>query len=246
MTNSALITGSAKRIGREIAIDLAKKGFNIAISYNNSSDDAKKLKDIILQYGVKCEIFQADLLKKSEAKKLINQVINKFCDLNLLINNASIFNESNFFEDETELENNLNLHFFAPQILSKEFAKNIKKNDIKEAQIINICDKNIVRYDTKYFYYLLSKKLLAEFSKMLSLELAPDIRVNAIAPGFIIENKFMQENPEIIEKAAKKIPLNRKGEMKNIVQTVNYFLENDFVNGHIAYVDGAASLNHAG
>ncbi len=245
--NSALITGSAKRIGKEIALNLASKGFDIAISYNNSQNEAQQLsKEIQEKFNVQCEIFQCDLSKKDDTKKLIDKVLTEFPNLNLLINNASIFNKSNFFEDESELENNFAIHFLSPQILCKEFAKNILAKNIKNAQIINFCDKNIARFETQYFYYLLSKKLLAQFTKMLALQLAPEIRVNAIAPGFIIEDIYMQENPEIAKKVIEKIPLKRKGEVKNIIQTLNFLIENDFISGQILSIDGAASLNHAG
>lgn len=243
--NCALITGSAKRIGREIALFLAKKGFDIAISYNKSEKEALELKKQIEEFNVSCEIFQANLCQKSEAQKLIKEVLLKFPKLNLLINNASIFSKSTFF-DEENFNDNFAVHFFAPHALSLEFAKNAKNNSLKNAQIINICDKNVARYDTKYFYYLLSKKLLAEFTKMLALQLAPEVRVNGVAPGFILEDIFMQENQEIAKNVISKIPLKRKGSPENIVKTINYLIENDFVSGQILSVDGGASLNHAG
>ncbi len=245
--NSALITGSAKRIGKEMAINLAQKGYNIAISYNKSEEDAQNLKNEITEkWGVNCEIFQSDLTEKLAVEKLAKDVLQKFPNLNLLINNASIFKKSDFFSQEEELDSNFALHFLAPLTLSKYFANNAQNKNIENAQIINFCDKNIARYDTKYFYYLLSKKLLAEFTKMLSLELAPKIRVNGVAPGFILEDIYMKENPEIAQKVIEKIPLRKKGNVENIIIAINYLLDNDFVNGQILSVDGAASLNHAG
>ncbi|HLD77254.1 MAG TPA: SDR family oxidoreductase [Rickettsiales bacterium] len=243
--NAVLITGAAKRIGCEVALNLASKGFDVAISYNNSKDDVLILQEeIIKKYKINCKIFHANLLEKNSTKNLIAEVLQKFSHLNLLVNNASIFEKSAFFDDV--FEDNLNMHFVSPLILSKEFAKNILKNKIKNAQIINMVDKNIVRYDTKYFYYLLSKKFLAEFTKMLALQLAPEIRVNAIAPGFIL-NSIDEENPLLETKSLiEKIPLKKKGEIKNILQTINFLLENDFVNGQILSIDGGASLNHVG
>ena len=102
-------------------------------------------------------------------------------------------------------------------------------------------DKNIARVETAHFYYLLSKKFLAEFTKMLALEVAPHIRVNGIAPGYIIP-----ESAEYAEKTSKLIPLQKIGNVKNIVQTLEFLLENDFINGQILSIDGGASLNHAG
>lgn len=242
--NAALITGGAKRIGREIAVMLASFGFDIAISYNKSKSEAQKLAtEITKKYKVNCEIFAADLCDVKQAQKLIKDVQKAFPNLNLLINNASIFNKSKFLDaKDSELMDNLNIHFISPLILAKEFATKAPKN----SQIINIIDKNIKRYDTSYFYYLLSKKSLAELTKMLALQLAPKIRVNAVAPGFILEpidNGISQEQAKNI---LKKIPLQVKGDPKNICQAIEFLLKNNFVNGQILFIDGGASLNHAG
>lgn len=241
---AALITGGAKRIGREIALNLASRGYDIAISYKNSKKEAEILaKKIRADFAVECEIFSCDLCDLSAVKKLAKAVSKKFPDWNLLVNNASVFNRSKFLvAPESELMNNFNTHLFAPLFLSQEFAKNSAKN----SQIINMIDKNIARFDTNYFYYLLSKKTLAEFTKMLSLELAPQIRVNGIAPGFIL-NSVDEKNPSIeTQNLLKRIPLKSQGEVKNILQAVDFLLSNNFVTGQILFIDGGASLNHAG
>lgn len=247
--NLALVTGGAKRIGREISITLAKKGYDILLSYNNSQKEAQDLSDEIKSnFGVNCFIYKSDLTKISEAKKLAEFALNISNNWSLLVNNASIFNRSKFLSaKEDELEINMNIHFNSPLILSKELAINANKQSLKNCQIINLIDKNIARFDTSYFYYLLSKKSLADLTKMLSLELAPNIRVNGIAPGFILnpidgEGEFAKKTEEII----KKIPLQNKGDVSNICQTVEFLLDNNFVNGQILSIDGGASLNHAG
>jgi pteridine reductase len=241
---AALITGAAKRIGREIALNLAAKGYDIAISYKKSEQEAKNLaKKIRQDFAVECETFCCDLSNANEAKKMAAAVSKKFSNWNLLVNNASIFNRSKFLTaPDSELMDNLNTHLISPLILSKEFAKNSPKN----AQIINLIDKNIARFDTSYFYYLLSKKTLAEFTKMLSLELAPQIRVNGIAPGFIL-NSVDEKNPSLeTQNLIKKIPLKTKGEVENILSALDFLLSNNFVTGQILFIDGGASLNHAG
>jgi len=246
--NAALITGGAKRIGREIALNLASLGYDILISYNNSEVEAQKLaKRIAQDFGVKSEIFQGNLQDVKQTKKLAEFAVKKFPHLNLLVNNASIFNKSKFLTaPDSELMENLNTHFISPLILSKIFAQNVEKNSLQNAQIINLIDKNIVRYDTSYFYYLLSKKALGELTKMLALELAPQTRVNGIAPGFIL-NPIDEKTPSLeTQNVIKKIPLKTKGEPENIWQAVKFLLKNNFVNGQILFVDGGASLNHAG
>lgn len=242
--STALVTGGAKRIGREIAINLAREGYDVVISYNKSAVEAKKLAtEISKKFKVRCEVFQCDLAKVGEAKKLGTFMKKNFPNWNLLINNASIFNKSKFLnESDEQLFDNLNVHLISPMILAKEFAKVAPKN----SQIINMVDKNITRYETGYFYYLLSKKLLAEFTKMLSLQLAPEIRVNAVAPGFILNAIDGETTDEEAQKLIKKIPLKTKGEVENIWQAIEFLLKNNFVNGQIIFVDGGASLNHAG
>jgi pteridine reductase len=245
MKNStALITGGAKRIGREISLFLASQGYDLVISYNKSKTDAEKLAaEIIKKYRVKCDIFKADISDLKQVKKLADFTKKNSKNWSLLINNASIFNKSKFISgSDSELIENLNIHFFSPLKLSHEFAKNSPKN----GQIINMVDKNIARFDTNYFHYLLSKKFLAETTKMLALELAPEIRVNAVAPGFIL-NSIDEKNPsEETKKLTKRIPIQKKGDVKNIVQSIEFLLDNDFINGQIIFVDGGASLNHAG
>ncbi len=247
-SKAALITGASQRIGREIAIFLAAQGYDIAISYNKSAQQAQILSaEIVQKFAVKCEIFAADLCDVKATKKLAADVIKEFPHLSLLLNNASIFRKSKFLtEAESELFDNLNIHFIAPLILTKEFAKNVIAAEIADAQVINMIDKNIVRFDTQYFHYLLSKKNLAEVTKMLALELAPQIRVNGIAPGFILDPVDGGIEAEKLQNIIKKIPLQRKGRVENILQTVEFLIKNDFINGQIISVDGGASLNHAG
>lgn len=241
--STALITGGAKRIGREVAINLAKMGFDIVISYNKSKTQALELsEEISKKFKVRCEIFACDLANLDETKKLAEFMSKNFSNWNLLINNASIFKQSKFIDDDSQMLENMNIHLMSPLILAKAFAKNSSQN----AQIINMVDKNIARYETRYFHYLLSKKFLAETTKMLALQLAPEIRVNAVAPGFILNAVDDSDTDELAQKIIKKIPLQSKGEVENIWQTIEFLINNKFVNGQIIFVDGGASLNHAG
>jgi len=243
---AALVTGAAKRIGRDMALNLALMGYDVLIHYNNSKKEAELLAQKIRKdFDVKCEIFKCDLSDVKQVKKLAEFAKKEFSNWNLLINNASIFNKSKFLTaPDSELIDNLNTHLISPLILSKEFARNVEKKSIKDAQIINMIDKNIVRYDTSYFYYLLSKKSLAELTKMLAVEIAPHVRVNGIGPGFIL-NPIDEPSAEM-QNIVKKIPLKTKGELENIWQAIEFLLKNKFVTGQILFIDGGASLNHAG
>jgi len=244
---AVLITGAAKRLGKDLCHYFASNSYDVAISYNKSNKDAVILKNTLEKhYKINCKIYKANLFNIDEAKTLIACVIKDFPYLTHLVNNASIFNRSTIFDSESELVNNFNVHFFSPLILSKAFYQNVKKNNTKNAQIINMVDKNIVRYNTQNFYYLLSKKMLAELTKMSCLEFAPLVRVNAVAPGYILDDEFLVSSPKIKRDIIKKIPLQKKGDADNIVQAFDFLEKNNFVNGQILFVDGASSLNHAG
>lgn len=242
---TALITGGAKRIGKEIALHLARSGYDLVIHYNNSKIEAQDLQKQIQKFGVACTLIKADLLDKKQVDHLL-QELKKIKDWNLLINNASIFYQSNFLQSDIEtMEKHFTIHLKIPAIFSKALADHCQQNQLF-GNIINMIDKNIARYETKYFDYLLSKKSLAEFTKMLALQLAPQIRVNGIAPGFIL-NSIDEKNPDgETKKLLAKIPLHKKASEIDIVNGVKYLLENDFVTGHILFIDGGASLNHAG
>jgi len=244
--NTALITGASQRIGKEMAISLAKRGYNLVIHYNKSKEQALRLiEELKNNYRIDGATIDGDLNDKSSTKRIADFMFKNFPNWNLLINNSSIFHKSKFLNDlDEEFEKNLNIHLTSPLYLSHFFAKNVIAKKIKNAQIINMLDKNIARIDTINFYYLLSKKFLAEFTKMLALEVAPHIRVNGIAPGLIISDVNADE--DYIKKIPKLIPLQRIGDTKNIVQTLEFLLDNDFINGQILSIDGGASLNHAG
>ncbi len=242
----ALITGSAKNIGSNIAYNLAKIGYDIIIHYNNSEVQAKELiKKINKDFSVKTYSIKCDLNDKDQVKEMANYVANNHSNWNLLINNASIFKKSNFTNSTAIFYENFNIHFIAPLILSQEFYRVVKNKKNKNAQIINMLDKNLVRYETIHFYYLLTKKFLAEFTKMLSLETAPIVRVNGIAPGFLSHT-----NQEVFdikkEVLIKKIPLKNVCKLEDIWQAVEFLVNNKFITGQIISIDGGASLNHAG
>ncbi|MES2677661.1 MAG: SDR family oxidoreductase [Pseudomonadota bacterium] len=242
---TALITGGAKRIGKEIALHLAKQGYDLVIHYNHSEIEAKDLQKQIQKLGVNCEVVKADFLDRAEVEALVVRM-KQIKNWNLLINNASIFYQSNFLTSNIEeFEKNFAVHLKIPAILSKALAENCQQNQ-HSGNIINMIDKNIARYETKYFDYLLSKKSLAEFTKMLALQLAPQVRVNGIAPGFIL-NSVDEKDPESeTRKLLAKIPLHTKASENDIANGVQYLLTNNFITGHILFIDGGASLNHAG
>ncbi len=236
LNKAALITGGAKRIGAEIVKKLAKNGYNIALHYNSSYDSAKKIKEEVESVGVKCILFQCNFYEEKEVLLLIDQVKKEFQELNLLINNASVFIRSKTINTDIKMFNMIfNTNFKAPFILSRDFAKAVKNGNI-----INIIDTKITKNDFLYSAYTLSKKILEDLTLMTAKEFAPGIRVNGIAPGLILPPIDKKDN--YLKKLAKKIPIKKKGEITDIINTLDFLLNNDYITGQIIYVSGGQHL----
>ncbi|MBL6784811.1 MAG: SDR family NAD(P)-dependent oxidoreductase [Rickettsiales bacterium] len=184
MNKTILITGGAKRLGARLAMFLAKEKYNIAITYNNSFTSAIKLKEKIESLNLNCQIYKFDFNDLDFIDDLVNKVSNDFNGIFGLINNASIFEQSLYLETtKSELLRNFNIHVFAPFLLSQAFAKISEKG-----KIINITDLRVKTETLRFFPYLLSKKSLADLTKMLAKDLAPKIQVNEIRPGILLPN----------------------------------------------------------
>jgi len=233
----ALITGASKRVGGAMIEDLAKKGFNLIIHYNNSQDDALDLqRRVIEDYQVECDVICGDLTENKNIQDFADRVFDKYNDIDLLVNNASIFTKSSLGDfNLDEFDRIFNIHLKAAIILSLK---------MKVGNIINVLDKNITRYKTQYFSYLIAKKSLAEFTKIAALQLAPKIRVNAIAPGCVLYNDVDLSNKKQMDEILSRTPLQKSGNINNFLQGMNYLLDNDYVNGEILFIDGGDCLNN--
>ncbi len=236
MSKAALITGGGKRLGKAISVALAQRGYDIAIHYNHSDNEAKETAELIRSKGRKAEIFQANLSDMNQVRMLIPSVFEVFPECSILVNSASIF-EDIAFSDVTEeiFDRDFNTNFKAPFFLSQEFSK-------KESaeHIINMLDMRINKIDTKHFSYNLTKKALRDFTLMAAKELGPKIRVNGICPGPILPPP--DEGIEYLEKIAKNTPLKKPGNPDYIVSAVEYILDNPFVTGQCLFVDGGQHL----
>lgn len=237
MKDAALITGAADRIGKEIALHLARLGYHIALHYNRSEEQAKQTQKTIADSGGTCLLFQANLDVPQEAAALLGEISKKL-HIRILINNASEFTKTSVFDKNYEnMERLFRINFQAPYVLTKEFA-----NIYNEGTVINILDAKITNYATEHFDYLLSKMTLEKFTKLTALQLAPHFRINGIAPGLILPPR--DKNPEYLERLARGIPLKKTGSPENITHTVEYLIKNEFVTGQIIYVDGGEHLGN--
>lgn len=238
---TALITGSAKRLGLKIAKVLHKNKFNIIIHYRSSEKEAKNL---IAKFNTKRENsafgLQADLSNIAEITKLTNNIINSFSNLDLLINNASVFYPTSLDDiDIIDWQKIINTNLRAPFFLIKNLVPLLKKS---QGSIINITDIYATKPLKNYSVYSISKAGLKMLTKNLALELAPNIRVNSIAPGAILWHKNIN-NVNDKKNLISKIPLNRKGSKKDIIDAIMYLLTAKYVTGQTITIDGGRIIN---
>lgn len=238
MAKVALITGSAVRLGREIAQHLAYIGWDVALHYRTSSKDVSEFaKELAIRFpDQRFYAFQADLGDIDQVQKLIKQVIERFGQLDLLINSASIFESSPFKETSADsLIRHSQVNFVSPFILMRDFA-----NNASNGQIINIVDTRITNNKSDYLSYTLSKKSLWELTKMAALELAPHFRVNAIAPGAILAPAGKDQH--YLEKVADLTPMKTPSGVISILKSIDYIIGNEDLTGQLIFCDGGAQL----
>lgn len=238
MKNYALITGSADRIGKAVSIHLAKQGYNLVLHYNSSKEKAQKLKDEIQSNysGLNVELLQINFLKENDFDQILEDLKKKKIAIEVLVNCASDFIPSNFQDEGSELfDKEITINFKIPFLLTKAFARVFGKGNI-----INFVDTKVTKNSTVHLDYILSKKLLKDFTKISALELAPNIRVNGIAPGLILPPPGKDET--YLLNLAKSIPLKTIGNLDEILKAVQFILDSYFFTGQILYIDGGDHL----
>lgn len=238
MKRVALISGSAKRIGKALAQHLASKGWSLALHYHTSEEEAKNLQ-IALQHDYPDQnftVFRADLKDIPAVHQLMDRVVSTFGQVDLLLNNASAFQASSIRETTVRLlDEMMLLNFKVPFLLMSDFA-----NRSAGGVIINLADTRITTNQFDYAAYTLSKKALWELTKMGALEFAPHIRVNAIAPGMTLPPAGRDE--AYLEDLAGKTPMKRPGGLEPILKSLDYILDNDYLTGQLVFCDGGENL----
>lgn len=237
----AFITGAAKRIGKHTAQTLHHQGFDIVIHCNNSAIEAHQFADELNNIRDNSAfVVKAQLNDIEQVKQLAQDALNAFGRIDVLVNNASSFYPTPV-EDVTEqvwndlFGSNLKAPFFLIQSLKEELSKN-------NGVIVNMVDIHAERPLDGYSVYCVAKAGLVMLTKSLSRELAPNIRVNGVAPGAILwhENDLSDDDKQQV---MNEIALNRLGSPTNIAEAILYLVQADYVTGHILTVDGGRSVN---
>ena len=241
MNKTVLITGASKGIGRKTAIYFAKHNYNVVINYLTNEKEALKLKAIIEKnYNVSSMIIKADVSNEIEVKNMLDKVIEKFKTIDVLVNNAGIAIDTTF-EDKTvdNFNKTLNINLIGTFLVSKYASYYMKKQE--KAAIVNVSSTNSI--DSYYPYsmdYDASKAGVNLLTKNLAVELAPSIRVNAVAPGWVNTDMNKSLDKNYIKEEEEKIALGRFAEPSEIAKVI-YFLASDdasYINGSIIVVDG--------
>jgi pteridine reductase len=233
----ALVTGSAKRLGRAIALHLAEQGADIVIHYHHSGADAKEVVSEIRKLGRRAVGVSADLVKKTDIERLFKDAEREFGRLDILVNNASNFLHTRFETTTEETWNaSLDVNLRAPFFCAQAAAPLLKQN---RGIIINISDVGGILAWTGYIPHCISKSGILMLTRALAKELAPDVRVNAIAPGTI---SMPGEPAELKTDYIKRAPLQRTGTTADVTAAVSFLIHSPFITGQILVLDGGRTL----
>jgi pteridine reductase len=234
----ALVTGAGKRLGRAIALRLADEGADVAVHYGKSEAEAAGVVAEIAKRGRRAIAFQANLTSVSEITSLVAGVAKEFGRLDILVNTAANFLATKFGETSevqwnASLDTNLKAPFFCSQAAAPLLAKSGK------GVIINFADLGGLQGWTEFVPHSISKAGIILLTRVLAKELAPAVRVNALAPGTIT---MPGDPPEWEQDFIRRAPLKRSGTPQDIADAVSYLIHAEFITGHVLVVDGGRSL----
>ena len=234
-----LVTGGARRVGRAIALRLARAGCDIAVHYRSSTEEAQEVVAGCQRLGREAEAFQADLDDLLEAARLPQAAFERFGRLDALINNASLFEimpiDSFSVED---WERTLRVNLTAPMVLVHAAREMLRA---ARGRVINLCDVSTSRPWPDHLAYMVSKGGLDTLTHVLARALAPDVNVVGIAPGVAAWPDEYDE--ELRQRLTKRIPLRRPGTEEDIAAAAEFLLrDGDYITGTILPVDGGRHI----
>jgi pteridine reductase len=233
MSPLALVTGAAHRLGKVFALTLARHGYDIVLHYHRSSDAALETKAGLESVGSRVTLVQADLTQPAEIESLISNLQS----LHILVNSAAFMPSGNV--NHLSLENwdtALDLNLRAPFLLAQEVSKKMNAGGL----IVNISDVGAQKAWSRYPSYTVSKAALESLTKILARALAPKIRVNAIAPGFVLQSDIVPA--EEWERLIQRVPLKRPAQPEEIASALEFLMQNEYMTGQTIVVDGGYSL----
>jgi len=234
----ALVTGGAVRVGRAITLALAGEGMRVVVHYNSSSADADRLVDEIRAGGGDAMSIGADLSRGGEVERLAREAVEAFGGIDVLVNNASVFPPQRLEEtDEALWDHTLAVNLKAPFLLIRHLAPALRR---RRGCVVNLCDLAGLQPWAAYAAHCVSKAGLVHLTRVAARSLAPEVRVNGIAPGAVLPPESMGHDE--LDALAKTTPLKRLGSPDDVTRAVLYLLHADYVTGEILVVDGGRML----
>jgi len=237
---TVLITGGAKRIGAVTAKYFHERDWNIVLHYNNSEKEAHALSETLnSEREGSCFKIKADFSSEESIASMVKEFLNLECGLDVLINNASSFYPTPIDDASREQwANLLDTNTTAPMFLIKAFRETLRKN---KGSVINVSDSLAAKGIKNFSLYSSAKAALETLSKSLAKELAPEIRVNAVAPGAILWPENEEIGEEAKTKILSKIDLGRIGNPLDIASAIYFLSEASYITGQVLKVDGGRS-----
>ena len=245
---TALVTGSAKRLGREIALTLARAGWQVAVHYRDSTDDATKTVADCTQWTA-AAAFDADLAEEAAVRALLPRVIAHFGQVDAVVNCAAIFEHDSarsfsFAAMEKHLRTNTGAAIVLAQALHAHVVARSSPgengNDTSRGVVVNLLDQKLWNLNPDFISYTLSKAALEAANTMLAMALAPQVRVVGVAPGLTLPSPMLsQEKFEALHQLS---PLGRSSTPQDVASAVQFALENQSITGTTLLVDGGQHL----
>ncbi|GMW02857.1 MAG: oxidoreductase [Candidatus Hydrogenedentota bacterium] len=233
---TALVTGGAKRIGQAFASALARDGANVIIHFQQSQSEAEGLLDSIRRTGTQAWALQATLDTADEVNALFQRAVDAAGRVDIVVNNASIFPESTLDAFSTdELHRCVDVNAMAPLLLGRALHR-----CGHGGSVLNLLDCLIADYDKQHAAYHLSKRMLFTLTRMMAVEYAPKVQVNAVAPGLVLPPEGKDD--AYLARLAASNPLNRYGHLDDVIEAGMYLLKSEFVTGQVLFVDGGRHM----
>ena len=231
----ALITGGARRVGRALSLGLGRAGADVAVNYHSSSAEARSVVGELEAMGRRAVAIKADVSRRSEIQQLIRTIGKEFGRLDILVNSAASFESAPFLEiEESDWDQVMAVNLKGPFLLMQEAAPMLGAN--QQGLIVNIADLSAFQAWPSYAHHAVSKAGLVHLTRIAARALAPDIRVNCIAPGTVLppEGYTGQGSDGTSDRRLVEQP----GKPEDVVNALLYLVSNDFVTGQALVVDG--------
>jgi pteridine reductase len=249
MRRTALVTGAARRVGRAIAIELARSGFDVAIHYRSSVDEAREVASICEGYGAATLLVSGDLEDEGETRAVAAAVAARFDRLTLLVNNASLFVPEPFATTSlSDVGRMMAVHLEAPLLLAQGLLPQLRAAaaadpELGSSLICNLCDIAADRPFRGYTAYSTSKAALVMLVRSMAVELGPEVRAVGVAPGHVAWPVDYDDATKL--RMLARTPLGRVGTPEEAARLVRFLcLEGTYVNGDVVRIDGGLSCRY--